>query len=334
MICSGEMEEERKVEIYKVVEGEVVFDVDAQKETIWATQAQIAQLFDVNPQAITRHLKHIYEEGELEELATCSILEQVRVEGDKEGGRVVRRKVKKYNLDAIISVGYRVNSRKATDFRIWATKTLHNYVVDGVAINERRLMELDQKKLREIESAVGIVKRLMLTAELDAGEASGVLEIIANYAGSFETIKEYQVGKIKFGSGRRGRMRLDELDYQKYVTNLRRSREEGKEFGKERLDLGKKLTELEENLKEAKIAKKAAELLWLLVQEQPFEKGNEEIAALIFIAFLTLNDYQLTGKGETKLSDRALTALVLLIKESRPAEKELMVALICKLLDN
>lgn len=336
MISSGKMEEERKVEIYKVVEGEVVFDVDEQKETIWATQAQIARLFDVNPQAITRHLKHIYEEGELEETRTCSILEQVQVEGEKEGGRVVRRKVKKYNLDAIISVGYRVNSRKATDFRIWATKTLHNYVVKGVAVNERRLAELDSQKLREVEKAVGVVRRLMLKSELSAGEASGILEVIARYAGSFEVLKEYQAGQIKFGSGRRGRRRLTEIDFEKYIENLRRKREEGEEFGRWREEAGglaERLTRIEVEYGEGKVAKKAAELLWLVAKEQPFVKGNEEIGALLFIVFLTLNDYQLTRQGETKISDRALTALVLLIKESRAEEKELMVALVCKLLD-
>ena len=169
-----EMSGEKQIEIYKVVEGEVVFDVDAQKETIWATEEQVAKLFDVDRSVINRHFKNIYREGELEEKVTCAKNAQVR----NEGGRMVRREIKQYNLDAIISVGYRVNSRKATDFRIWATKVLHRYVVDGVAVNKQRLEELDVRKLREIEGALGIVKRLVATSEFNESEAKGILEKI------------------------------------------------------------------------------------------------------------------------------------------------------------
>ena len=123
------------IEIYKIAKGEVVFNIE--EETIWATQAQIAKLFDVVPQNITYHLNRIFKEGELSEKRTCKDSLQVQ----KEGSRSITRKVKMYNLDAIISVGYRVNSKKATNFRIWATKVLHHYVVDGAAINERRLKE-------------------------------------------------------------------------------------------------------------------------------------------------------------------------------------------------
>ena len=108
-----------------------------------------------------------------------------------------------YNLDAIISVGYRVNSKKATDFRIWATKVLHHYVVSGVAINERRLKELDHQKLREIEGALGIVKRLVLASSLSADEASGILEVITKYSPSFKALKEYDEGHISFAKGKK-----------------------------------------------------------------------------------------------------------------------------------
>ena len=131
-----------KIEIYKGIEGEVVFNVDTNSETIWATQEQMAKVFGVQRPAIAKHLSNIYKSGELNEKATCSKMEQVRWEGD----RKVAREKKIYNLDAIISVGYRVNSKKATNFRIWATSVLKRYVTDGVVVNEQQLKELKAKK--------------------------------------------------------------------------------------------------------------------------------------------------------------------------------------------
>ena len=143
---------DKRIEIYQGDTGEVVFDVDAENETIWATIDQIAQTFGVSRRSIEIHLKNIYTEGELMEgpADTKNTQTQNRTAKEifavrKEGNREVRRKIRVYNLDAIISIGYRVNSKKATDFRIWATRVLHHYVVDGVAINERRLKELDIK---------------------------------------------------------------------------------------------------------------------------------------------------------------------------------------------
>ena len=157
---------EKKIEIYKGLTGEVVFDVDAENETIWATQAQIAQVFGVAPQNVTYHLRNIYKTDELNENRTCKEILQVQ----NEGGRAIRRKVKVYNLDAIISVGYRVNSKKATNFRIWATKVLKSFVTDGVAVNTRRLQAITEKKeikkLHNVEDMMALVRRLTTRNEL------------------------------------------------------------------------------------------------------------------------------------------------------------------------
>ena len=143
-----------------------------------------------------KHLKNIYLENELDKNRTAKKTFVVRTEGSRQ----VRREVSFYNLDAIISVGYRVNSKKATNFRIWATKTLHQYIIDGVAINEYRLKQLDSKKLKNVENMMGVVKRLISRQELDAGEANGVLEVISKYAGSFQALKEYDDGFIDLSS--------------------------------------------------------------------------------------------------------------------------------------
>ena len=330
--------DEKRVEIYKAVKGEVVFNVDSDNGTIWATQEQIAQLFDVDRTVIVRHLRNIYRDGELDEKATCAKNAQVQIEG----GRTVTRNRPLYNLDAIISVGYRVNSKKATDFRIWATKTLHQYVVNGVAVNEHRLKQLSNEKLKNVENMMGVVRRLISRQELDAGEANGVLEVISKYAGSFKALKEYDDGFIDLSSvnekTRKKQKVLTEEMCENVIANLRASVKGGELFGKKRNDsFDGALSSIYQSFDGKElyptVAEKASNLLYFIIKDHPFYDGNKRIGALLFIVFLTINDFHLTESGETKISDRALTALALLIAESEPNEKELIVNLTRKLLE-
>lgn len=329
--------DEKRVEIYKAVRGEVIFNVDADNETIWATQEQIAQLFDVTIPNINMHLKRIYAENELEENRTIKKNLIVRTEGKRQ----VRREVNFYNLDAIISVGYRVNSKKATNFRIWATKTLHQYIVDGVAVNEHRLKQLSDKKLKNVENMMGVVRRLIARQELDAGEANGVLEVISKYAGSFQALKEYDDGFIDLSSVNDKKVKQKQLTADACVgviEELRKSVNGGDLFGKKRDDsFDGALASIYQSFggKELypSVAEKAANLLYFVIKDHPFYDGNKRIGSLLFIVFLTINDCHLTENGETKISDRALTALALLIAESEPSEKELIVSLTRKLLE-
>ena len=323
------------IELYKSKKGDIVFNVDKEQETIWAAIDQIANLFDVTRRSIEIHLKNVYSDNELDETRTAKEIFAVR----KEGNREVRRKIKVYNLDAIISVGYRVNSKKATDFRIWATKVLHHYVVDGVAVNERRLKELDSKKLHEIESALGIVKRLVASSDLSADEASGILEVITKYAPSFKALKEYDEGHISFAKGKKSTKTLSIVECTDIIATLRKNVKGDELFGKPRgnafeSSLGAIIQTYDGKDVYPTISEKAANLLYLIIKDHPFYDGNKRIGALLFVVFLTINDYHLTKNGETKISDRALTALALLIAESSPTEKGLLVALICKLLEN
>ena len=323
------------IELYKSKKGDIVFNVDKEQETIWAAIDQIANLFDVTRRSIEIHLKNVYSDNELDETRTAKEIFAVR----KEGNREVRRKIKVYNLDAIISVGYRVNSKKATDFRIWATKVLHHYVVDGVAITERRLKELDSKKLHEIESALGIVKRLAASYDLSADEAGGILEVITKYAPSFKALKEYDEGHISFAKGKKSTKTLTVTECTDIISTLRKNVKGDELFGRPRSNaFESSLGAITQTYDGADvyptIAEKAANLLYLIIKDHPFYDGNKRIGALLFVVFLTINDYHLTKNGETKISDRALTALALLIAESNPSEKGLLVALICKLLEN
>ncbi|MBR3253809.1 virulence protein RhuM/Fic/DOC family protein [Candidatus Saccharibacteria bacterium] len=326
---------EKGIEIYKSPNGEITFNVDTDQETIWATQAQIAQIFNVDRSRITHHLRNIFKDGELDENSVCAF--SAHTAADRK-----TYQVKTYNLDAIISVGYRVNSKKATDFRIWATKTLKSYLTDGIAINQRRLKSLDSKKLAQVEGMMGVVRRLIARQALDAGEANGVLEVISKYSTSFQMLKQYDDGHIDLTALNTTKKRQKSLDIDtcnNIIDNLRLSTHSGELFGKPRNQsfegiLHNIFQSYDDKELYPSIAEKASHLLYFIIKDHPFYDGNKRIGALLFIVFLTINGEQLTKNGETKISDRALTALALLIAESEPSEKPLITSLVIKLLEN
>lgn len=326
----------KQVEVYKLQKGEIVFNIDDEKETIWATQAQISELFDVDRTVIGRHIRNIFKDGELNENSVCAFFAHTANDGKT-------YKVKMYNLDTIISVGYRVNSKKATDFRIWATTVLHNYLTKGIAVNERRLKALDSKKLKEVEGMMGVIRRLITRQALDAGEANGVLEVISRYSTSFQTLKEYDDGFIDLSSinaksSKKQKQLTPELCLE-VIEGLKKSVDGSDLFGKPR---GSSFKGSIENIYQSyngedlypSVAEKASHLLYFIIKDHPFYDGNKRIGSLLFIVFLTMNDQNLTKNGETKISDRALTALALLIAESNPEEKELITSLVRKLLED
>lgn len=331
------MEDEKRIEIYEGAKGEVVFDVDTTGETIWATQAQITELFGVDRTVIGRHLKNIFADGELDEARVCAKNAHTGPDGKK-------YQVKMYNLDAIISVGYRVNSKKATQFRVWSTSVLKKYLMNGVAVNQRRLEAMannrEIKKLHDVENVMGIVRRLTARLELDAGEANGVLEVISKYAGSFKMLAEFDDGRIDLrflNHTKKGRELTNEM-CERAIEQLRRSVKGSELFGKKRGggfdgSLAAIFQSFDDRELYPSVAEKAANLLYFVIKDHPFYDGNKRIGALLFVLFLTINDYHLTRNGETKISDRALTAIALLIAESEPKEKQLIVSLVCKLLE-
>lgn len=324
-----------KLEIYQGAEGEVFFDVDEMNQTIWADQGKIAELFEVDRTVISRHLRNIFADEELE-VEKCV---KEEVEERLEGGRRIARKIKKYNLDVIISVGYRVNSKKATKFRIWASSIIKRYMTEGVAVNYDLVKKLPEQseKLQNLEETLGIVRRMLTETSLSANEANGVLEVVTKYADSFATISEYLNNKIIFSVDTRARRDLSEVEIENYISDLRERLNESEKFGVlTENNRGETLISARiQNLFERSdsVARRAAKLLYFIVHEKPFLEGNQQIGALLFVVYLSVNFFQLNEQGETKLSDRALTALVLLIAESQPEEKELMLNLICKLLD-
>ena len=327
---------EKGIEIYKSSSGEVVFNVDFENETIWASQAQIAQLFDTTKQNVSLHINNCFKDGELDPNSVVKDFLTTARDGKN-------YHTKQYNLDAIISVGYRVNSKKATDFRIWSTKILKTYLTKGVAINENRLKALDSKKLKEVEGMMGVVRRLIAHQALDAGEANGVLEVISKYSTSFKTLEQYDNGFIDLSSLNKGSSKSTKKltpEYcQSIIDNLKKSVNGSDLFGKPRSDsFAGSIESIYQSYDNSDlyptIAEKAANLLYFIIKDHPFYDGNKRIGALIFIVFLTINNQHLTKNGDTKISDRALTAIALLIAESSPKEKPLIISLVVKLLEN
>ena len=327
------MREDKRIEIYKGLEGEVIFDIDAEGETIWATQDQMAKIFSVDRTVVSRHIRNIFKDGELDEARVCAKNAHTGPDGKT-------YQVKMYNLDAIISVGYRVNSKKATNFRIWATKVLKKYVVSGVVVNENRLEALTErneaKKLHDVEEMMGIIRRITARNELGAGEANGIIEVISKYAGSFEALKEYDSGRIdlKFLNKKQAERELSIEMCLTAVEKLKQNVSSTVEFGEEDGDRFKKgIQKVFDEVGDKSVPEKATALLYFIVHEKPFKDGNKQIGALLFVLYLTLNNHHLSKDGETKISDKALTAITLLIEESEPSEKALIVDLITKLLE-
>ncbi|MDT8896452.1 RhuM family protein [Halomonas sp. I1] len=182
------MTEDNPILIYEGADRAVEVRLDASQATIWMTQAQMADLFDVKPQNITMHLRNVYEEGDLVEEATCKDFLQVQ----REGAREVKRKRKHYSLDAVISVGYRVSSARATDFRIWATRILREHLTQGWTLNQQRFEE----NARELEAALVLVRKTAQSPALDTDSGRGLVDIVSRYAQTFLLLQRYDEGLL------------------------------------------------------------------------------------------------------------------------------------------
>lgn len=315
-----------EIEIYRTSNGTDI-QVKLDKETIWLDAHLIATLFEVNRPTIVKHIQNIYKAGELNEISTCSILEQVAADGKK-------RKMNLYNLDAIISVGYRVNTRKATQFRQWATQRLKEFLVKGYAINQKRLDELG-KMVQFIEQS-GKAETLQLQ------EAKGLLEILGNYTKSFVLLNQYDSHSIQAGKLNENITYEIEYDEAKAaITELKKQliakKEATKLFGNEKDESFKSsLKSIVQTFGGQylypSIEEQAAHLLYFVIKNHSFTDGNKRIGAFIFIWFLEKNKHRFKKSGELKINDNGLTAIALLVAQSKPEEKEIIVQLIVSLL--
>ena len=320
-----------EIKVYKAKQGPQV-EVRLQNDTIWLTQAQITTLFGTQRPAITKHLNNIFKSGELDEQTVCSILEHTAKDGK-------RYKTSFYSLDAIISVGYRVNSGQATQFRIWATRVLREHITKGFTINEKRLLEAKQK-FAELQNTIAFLQEKS-KKELLTGQEGEILSLLASYAKTLTILDEYDKGTLREAKGGKGAFVLTYEESRRVIAEVKREliakKETGELFGNEKDDSFKGIVrglyqtfggqELYKTLES-----KAAHLLYLTIKDHSFSDGNKRSASFLFVYFLDKNNALCRASGEKKINDNALVALALLVAESDPNEKDQMIALITQLL--
>jgi prophage maintenance system killer protein len=323
----------QNIEIYQTIDGKTDVKVRFEGETLWLTQSQIAELFGVQVQNITMHIKNIYKEQELIEIATCKEFLQVQTEGK----RAVERKRKHYSLDMIISVGYRVHSSRATQFRIWATQRLQEYLTQGYTINHQRF----EQNAQALEAALKLVKKTAQSAELTADAGRGLVEIVSRYSQTFLWLQRYDEGLLNEPQGTSGGQLQTAEHAMQLLTELKHtliSKGEATElFAKPR---GDGLSALLGNLEQSvfgepaypTIQSKAAHLLYFTVKNHPFTDGNKRSGAFLFVDFLHRNNHLFNKQGEPIINDTGLAALTLLVAESKPEQKETLIALIMNML--
>lgn len=327
------MEKENKIIIYKSKNGKINLDINFNKETVWMTQEQISVLFGTKRPAITKHINNIFKTNELNKKSVCSILELTASDG-----KVYKTQL--YNLDMIISVGYRVNSKQATDFRIWANNILKEYIIKGYSINQNRLKEIG---LKEFEESILFIKNIIKNKELSSDEQKGLLDVILNYSHTWSTLQKYDEDNLdEKGKIKSNKFILDYYESINYIkelkNNLLKKKEATQFFGKERSE--KYLEGIIRNIYQTfskkdlypTIEEKASHLLYFIIKDHPFVDGNKRIAAFLFIVFLSKNNYLFKENGERKINDNALVAITLLIAESNPKDKEIIIKLTLNLI--
>ncbi|SOE24071.1 Fic/DOC family protein [Spirosomataceae bacterium TFI 002] len=327
------MEHKNQIEIYQAKDGSTQIYVQFEQDSVWLTQAQMAELFETTPQNITMHLKSIFNEKELDENATCKDFLQVR----KEGQRTVKRKQLHYNLDAIISVGYRVKSVRATQFRIWANSILKDYLVKGYAVNQKRLEE-SQQQLNDFKKLVRLQSEVISTYSLESDETKGLIQVIANYATALDLLDDYDHQRLELPKipGTEA-IQINYEEAKRAIEQLGKQTQFEGLFGKEKDDSFKGSIQNIYQTFDGKdlyltTHEKAAHLLYFIVKNHSFTDGNKRIAAFIFVWFLERNHLLFKENGEKILADSTLVAITLMIAQSHPEDKDMMIKVVVNLL--
>lgn len=320
-----------KIAIYRAKNSEIQLKVKFEEDSIWITQKQIAYLFGTQRPAITKHLHNIFKSKELEENSVCSILEHTARDGKK-------YKTKFYNLDVIISVGYRVNSTRATQFRIWATNILKQYLIEGYALNERRLQEQVQK-FQSLQNAILLIGTVKAKKELDYNEAMGLLAIINDYSYALRLLDDYDNKNLKISQiSVEEKFRITYEDAVNAIRQLKLKFAGHDLFGVERdqsfrSSIGSVYQTFDGKDLYPSIEEKAANLLYFIVKNHSFIDGNKRIAVSIFLWLLERNGLLYKADGSKRLADNALVALTLMIAESDPIDRDVIITLVVNLIN-
>jgi prophage maintenance system killer protein/prophage antirepressor-like protein len=319
------------IAIFRSKDKKIQIRVKLEMETVWLTQRQIARLFGTQRPAITKHLRNIFKSGELREDSVCSILEHTAEDGK-------RYRTKFYNLDIIISLGYRVNSAHATQFRIWATNVLRRHLIDGYTLNEKYLKEQAQK-FRALQRAVRFIGSLKDRKQLGHEEAMGLLEVVSDYSYALGLLDDYDYKRLKVSqTSKKEKFILKQEAALIVVEELKEKFGNSKLFGVMRdRSFDSSVSSIYQTF-EGKdlypsVEEKAANLLYFIVKNHSFVDGNKRIGASIFLWFLEKNGALYKKDGSKRIADNALVALTLMIAESKPDEKDIIITLVVNLIN-
>lgn len=323
-----------EIQIFRTNDGKTEIQVKLENETVWLNQYQLESLFETNRTSINRHIINIYRSKELEESSTCAKIAQVQ----REGKREIKRDIKFYNLDMIIAVGYRVNSFRGTEFRMWANKILKEYLIKGYSINEETLRKQNEM-LKELRESVRILGKVMDYKTLSSEESDGLLKVITDFAYALDILDQYdyQILKIKETSGKE----TYQLTYEvaiKQINEVKRLFKHNELFGREKDESFKSsISTIYQTFNKAdlypSVEEKAANLLYFITKNHSFTDGNKRIAAMLFLYFLERNGLLYDEEGRKRIADNALVALTLMIAVSKIEEKEIIIKVIVNLIN-
>ena len=320
------------IEIYRSQDGSIQLNVKLENDTVWLTQSQMAELFGVDRTSIVRHIRNIYKSEELDQNSTCAKNAQVRTEGH----RSILREIPYYNLDMIISVGYRVNSKNATSFRRWATSVLKQYLIKGYAINQQ--IKLD--RYNELKDVVRLMSRTVgMQEKVTSEEYGGLFNVISDYVYALDTLDHYDYQSLSIQKTTKEEPFRATYENAMEAINALKEKFGGSQwFANEKDDSFKSSigqiyqTFGGEDLYPS-VEEKAAMLLYLVVKNHSFSDGNKRIAAMLFLWFLNNNHVLYAEDGHKRIADNTLVALTLMIAESRTEEKNVMVKVVVNLIN-
>lgn len=326
---------ENKVVIYQTEDGKTQIDVRLENETVWLTQAQMAELFQKNRTVITRHINNVFKEGELEKELVCAKFAHTTRHGSMAGKTQMQETVL-YNLDVIISVGYRVKSKRGTAFRIWARKVLKDYLVKGFAVNDR----IRKEQIGELRQLVGMLGRTIQSQPvLSNDETNALFEVVTDYTYALDTLDNYDYQRLTIE--KTTKEEPFHATYENAMQEIQRLRDKfggSVLFGNEKDDsfkssIGQIYQTFGGEELYPSVEEKAAMLLYLVTKNHSFSDGNKRIAATLFLWFLNGNRILYRSDGSKRLADNTLVALTLMIAESRPEEKDIMVKVVVNLIN-
>lgn len=318
----------QQIVIYQTESGETQIDVRLEQETVWLTQVQVAELFGRERSVITKHIKNVFTEGELDEKSNVQNLHIANSD----------KPVKFYNLDVIISVGYRVNSKRGTQFRIWANNILKQYLVQGYALNEQKL-QAEQEKLNDLKRAIALSSRLLHNQALTPQESQSILAVLEKYSHALTVLDDYDHQRLQvIGTSSPVQPKIEYGEAMEQILLWRDKEKLGGLFGNEKDNSFNSALETIYQTFDGQelypsIEEKAANLLYFIVKNHAFSDGNKRIAAAMFAWFLERNEHLYNELGEKRIADNALVAFTLLIAESKPDERDMIVKVIINLIN-